>query len=34
VKALALPTLYRPGQPDITPEHVDGLYTELVGQRW
>ena len=33
-RALAQPTLYRPAGPEITPELVDGLYTELVGQRW
>jgi hypothetical protein len=33
-RRLALTTLYRPGQPDVTPGDVDGLYTELVGQRW
>ncbi len=33
-RALPLPALYRPAEPDITPDLIDGLYTEVVGQRW
>lgn len=33
-RGLALPTLYRPADPDLTPDDVDGLYSELVLQRW
>lgn len=28
------PSLFRPAAPEITAEVIDGLYTELVGQRW
>ncbi len=33
-RALPRPNLYRPASPEITPEMVDGLYTEAVLQRW
>jgi hypothetical protein len=33
-RALPQPHLFRPASPDITPERVDGLYSELMGQRW
>jgi hypothetical protein len=33
-KTLALPHLYRPETPEVTPEKVDALYTEAVGLRW
>ncbi len=33
-RALALPTLYRPAEPDLAPGDIDGLYTEAVLQRW
>lgn len=33
-RRLALPTQYRPADPGVTPDLVDGLYTEAVGQRW
>ena len=33
-RALALPHLYRPEDASITPQLVDGLYTEAVGLRW
>jgi hypothetical protein len=33
-KRLDPPRLFRPATPDITPQLVDGLYTELVGQHW
>jgi hypothetical protein len=28
------PSLFRPESPEITADAIDGLYTELVGQRW
>ena len=31
-RELALPTLYRPAHPGITPTDVDGLYSELLLQ--
>lgn len=34
VRPLEWPTLYRPASPDIVPQDVDGLYSELVGQPW
>ncbi len=34
MRPLALPTLYRPAESDLSPNDVDGLYTELVLQRW
>ncbi|HEY6193595.1 MAG TPA: hypothetical protein VI504_01010 [Candidatus Eisenbacteria bacterium] len=34
VRALSPPTLYRPADSSVSPADVDGLYTELVGQRW
>jgi hypothetical protein len=33
-KALPLPHLFRPEDAQITPDLVDGLYTEAVGLRW
>lgn len=33
-RKLPLPTLYRPAGDDVTPDQVDGLYTELVQQPW
>ncbi len=33
-RALPRANLYRPASPDITPEMVDGLYTEALGLRW
>lgn len=33
-KAMPLPHLYRPEDVSVTPELVDGLYTEAVGLRW
>jgi len=33
-RSLFLPQLYRPAEPDLTPELLDGLYTEVVNQRW
>jgi hypothetical protein len=33
-KQLALPMLYRPATPDLTPDRIDALYSEVVGQRW
>ncbi len=34
VRPIAYPMLYRPESPDITPEMLDGLYSDLVGHRW
>lgn len=33
-RALALTTLYRPAERDLVPADLDGLYTEVVNQRW
>jgi hypothetical protein len=33
-RALPSPRLYRPATADVLPEMIDGLYTEVVGQRW
>ena len=33
-RALGLPTLFRPAEPDLGPADVDGLYTEVVNLRW
>lgn len=33
-RRLELPTLYRPASDEVTPIHVDGLYSEVFGQRW
>lgn len=33
-RTIPLPPLYRPAEPDVTPELLDGLYTEVVNQRW
>lgn len=33
-RTLRLPHLYRPAESDITPDQIDGLYTEAVNQRW
>ncbi len=33
-RELAIPLLYRPSSPEITPQTIDGLYSELVCQRW
>lgn len=34
MRSLAPPRLYRPAMPLVTPETIDGLYSEFVGQRW
>ena len=33
-RPLLRPHLYRPAEPDLTPELVDGLYSERLNQRW
>jgi hypothetical protein len=33
-RRLALPAQYRPSDPEVTPDRIDGLYTEAVGLRW
>ena len=33
-RPLALSTLYRPAEPDLAPQDIDGLYSEIVLQRW
>jgi hypothetical protein len=33
-RPLPRPNLYRPASPDITPQMIDGLYSEAVGLRW
>lgn len=33
-RVLSLSQLYRPAESDLTPELLDGLYTEVVNQRW
>jgi len=33
-RPILLPQLYRPAEPDMTAQLLDGLYTEVVNQRW